>query len=90
MAIQDEPPEWLTALQSRGWGRLFSVLLTIIEPVGPLGAQLLWVAQPATRFIGGKVWGNALHELAQALETPAGIETLRSYIDPTPEGETGE
>ena len=48
--------EWIEKIRARGWGDVFSTALDILEPLGPLGAQLLWVAQPAAHWIGG--WGT--------------------------------
>lgn len=71
--------EWLQQIRARGWQDAFSTALDILEPLGPLGAQMLWVAQPAARAIGG--WGDAVSGLAQALEEPGGIERLRRLLD---------
>ena len=71
--------EWIEKIRARGWGDALSTALDILEPLGPLGAQLLWVAQPAAHWIGG--WGDSLGELAQALEAPDGIERLREMLE---------
>lgn len=69
--------EWIAAIRARGWGDAFSTALDVLEPFGPLGAQLLWVAQPAAR-LGG--WGETLGALARALEQPGGVEKLRQAL----------
>lgn len=56
-----------------------TLALDVLEPFGMIGAQVLWVAQPAARLIGG--WGNALGTLATALEDPHGIERLRHALE---------
>lgn len=71
--------EWIEKIRARGWGDALSTALDILEPLGPLGAQLLWVAQPAAHWIGG--WGATLSELALALEDPDGIERLREMLE---------
>jgi hypothetical protein len=71
--------EWLQRIRARGWENALSTALDILEPLGPLGAQVLWVAQPAARVIGG--WGEAVSGLAQALEEPGGIARLRRLLD---------
>lgn len=71
--------EWLEKVRARGWENALSLALDVLEPLGPLGAQLLWVAQPAARVIGG--WGDALTGLAQTLEEPGGVERLRRLLD---------
>jgi hypothetical protein len=71
--------EWIEKIRARGWGDALSTALDILEPLGPLGAQLLWVAQPAAHWIGG--WGDSLGELAQILEDRDGIERLRDMLE---------
>jgi hypothetical protein len=71
--------EFIQQVKARGWGDALSTALDVLEPLGPLGAQLLYVAQPAARMIGG--WGDSLGVLAQALEEPGGIERLRQALD---------
>ena len=71
--------EWIREIRERGWGDAFSAALDVLEPLGPLGAQFLWVAQPAARVIGG--WGDAFGVLAQALEEPGGIDRLRAMLE---------
>ena len=33
--------EWIESIKARGWGNAFSTALDILEPLGPIGAQLL-------------------------------------------------
>ncbi len=70
--------EWIKQIRARGWGTAFGTVLDVLEPLGPLGAQLLWIAQPAARLLGG--W-DAVGALAQALEEPGGIDRLREQIE---------
>ncbi len=70
--------EWIEQIRARGWGAAFSTVLDVLEPLGPLGAQLLWIAQPAARLIGG--W-ELVGGLAQALEEPGGIDRLRQRLE---------
>jgi hypothetical protein len=71
-------PNWVKQIKVRGLGGAFGVFLDILEPLGPLGAQLLWVAQPTLRVFGA---GETLNEVAQALEEPGGIERIRSLLN---------
>ena len=71
--------EWVEAVRARGWQHAASTVLDVLEPLGPLGAQVLWIAQPAARLVGG--WSDALGTLALALEAPGGIERLRHALD---------
>lgn len=76
---------FIQQVRARGWGDALSTALDVLEPLGPLGAQLLYVAQPAARMFGG--WGDSLGVLAQALEEPGGIERLRQALDDEDVGE---
>lgn len=73
--------EWLTQVQARGWGGVLTVALDILEPFGTLGAQFLWVAQPAFGLLGAEA---IIRGLAQALEAPGGIEALREALEDKP------
>ena len=77
---------WVEKIRARGWGDAFSTALDVLEPLGPLGAQLIWVAQPAAHWIGG--WGDSLGELARALEDPDEIERLREILEQDETDET--
>ncbi len=70
--------EWIEQIRARGWSTALCTALDVLEPLGPLGAQLLWVAQPAARLVGG--W-EIVGGLAQALEEPGGIDRLRQQIE---------
>ena len=69
---------WIQAVRARGWENAVSVALDVLQPLGPLGAQVLWFAQPAARLFGG---AEALGALALVLEAPDGIERLRRALD---------
>jgi len=71
-------PDWIKQIKERGLGGAFAVFLDIIEPLGPLGAQILWVAQPTMRVFGA---AETLGQVAQALEEPGGIERIRTLLN---------
>lgn len=73
--------DWIQQVHSRGLGQACCTVLDVLEPFGPLGAQMLWVAQPTTRLIGRDWWGEALAELATALEEPGGVARLRQRLE---------
>ncbi len=75
---QPTPPEWVTQIQSRGLGDALGLALDVLEPLGVLGAQLIWVAQPV---LG--VWFNrdTVHSIAQILETPGEVEHIRHFLE---------
>ena len=78
---QGNDNDWISQLRARGWGDFLNTALDVLEPLGPLGAQLLWIAQPA---LGLFVRRDALGALAQALEEPGGIAALRKQLDDEP------
>ncbi len=83
--LADTPPtarpdpalEWAAALRARGWGEALLTALEAFEPLMPIGAQMLWIAQPALDLFGG---GAVAGALARLLETPEGIAALRSRL----------
>jgi hypothetical protein len=69
---------WARAMQQRGLGGVLRALVNGLEPLGPLGAQALYIAQPALGLLGG--W-RAAGALARALEQPGGLDALRRILD---------
>lgn len=63
------------------------VALDVIEPVGAIGAQVLYITQPMARLLGDSRAETTA--LAQLLETPEGIQTLRQMLE-TDEAAQGE
>ncbi|MEZ4671254.1 MAG: hypothetical protein R3E39_25395 [Anaerolineae bacterium] len=72
------PPEWAQQLQARGLGHAVSVALDVLEPLGPLGAQLLWVAQPV---LGVFMQRDTLTSVAESLEASDKLDALRRFFD---------
>ncbi len=64
--------------KARGLSDTLRLALDVLEPLGALGAQALWVAQPV---LGLWLPRQAVSELAEALESPDGIERLRAFLD---------
>jgi hypothetical protein len=52
-------------------------LLTIAEPLGPLGAQVLWVAQPTLGLFMSR---DRISKIARLLEQPDGLAQLRILL----------
>ena len=75
---QPTPPDWVQQIQARGLGDALGIALDVLEPLGILGAQLIWVAQPV---LG--VWFNrdTVREIAQMLETPEEVEQIRRFLE---------
>lgn len=78
----DNGQKWILDIKARGWARALSLLVDAIEPLGVLGAQVLYTAQPAMSVFG---LGETVRGLAAALETPEGIAALRAALDDTPD-----
>lgn len=71
---------WLRAWRAQGHGDWSVSLLEAFEPLAPLAAQLMWVAQPG---LGWWLGHERLASLARALETPEGIAVLRGVLQDT-------
>jgi hypothetical protein len=77
MGSKHESQDWIESLRARGWGHTLNLALDVLEPLGPLGAQMLWVTQPVLGLVVNRA---ALGELAHYLETPGGIARLRQQL----------
>ncbi|MCC7452003.1 MAG: hypothetical protein IT324_31650 [Anaerolineae bacterium] len=75
---------WSAQLRSAGLDGLVGTLLDAAEPLGPLGAQLLWIAQPA---LGLLTPADEIDELARLLDDPAGMAWLRAELAAHPDEE---
>jgi hypothetical protein len=74
MAESNEHYEWIDQARRRGLGGALSLLLDALEPLGPLGAQVLWVFQP----VGGLLAGAESSAGGEALEAPAASSSCAS------------
>ncbi len=75
---QPTPPEWVTQLQARGLGDALGLVLDVLEPLGVLGAQLIWVAQPV---LGVWFKNDTIRSVAQTLEKPGEVEHIRHFLE---------
>jgi hypothetical protein len=76
-----KPPEWIRQVQQRGLASPLRLALDVLEPFGPLGAQIVWAAQP---LLGVYFSRQTLHEIAETLEMPGGIERMRAWLEASP------
>jgi hypothetical protein len=76
---------WIETARQRGWGDALNLMLNVIEPLGPFGAQVLWVIQPASGLFGAR---SGIGALAEALEQPGGIDRLRQQLEGDSPGDT--
>ncbi len=83
--LQNRIVKWSAQLRTMGLDNLVDVLLEAGAPLGPLGAQVLWIAQPALRLFAPN---EEIDGLARLLEDPSGVAWLRAALrgaDPTDE-----
>ena len=69
--------DWIERAKRRGQAPVMLTLLDVIEPIAPLLAQGLWVAQPLAGLWDGR---RAVGDLAEWLEAPDGIARLRRRL----------
>lgn len=67
---------------------MLSLALNALEPIAPLGAQVLWVLQPTAGLLGGQGMRTAFADFASALETPDGVASLRAELARDEQDET--
>jgi hypothetical protein len=75
---QPTPPDWVKQIQARGLGDALGLALDVLEPLGVLGAQLIWVAQPV---LGVWFKRDTVRSIAQTLETPGEVEHIRHFLE---------
>jgi hypothetical protein len=73
----DRLGRWSKRLHAARLNGLVGMLLDVVEPLGPLGAQMLWVAQPT---LGLLVPRDEVASLARLLEAPGGVGWLREQL----------
>ncbi len=83
MDKQSQSLDWLAKAKQKGYNQWLLVFLDVVEPIAPILAQGLWVAQPLSNLWGGT---SAIQHLAEMLETPDGIDHLRQRLS----DDTGE
>ena len=77
MKHQSEIAGWIDHAKRRGSAPILLTMLEAIEPLAPVLAQGLLVAQPLANLWRG---GDALRELADLLEEPDGLRELRRQL----------
>jgi hypothetical protein len=73
-----EKTQLVQQLKANGWESSAVFVLDVLEPLGPLGAQVLWVLQPA---LGAFVPRDVLGDLATVLEDPDETADLRRQLE---------
>lgn len=85
--VPDLPPDratwqprlsrWAVRLQAARLDGLVDALLEALEPLAPLGAQALYVAQPTLGLVMAR---DEIVALARLLETPGDVDWLRAVL----------
>jgi hypothetical protein len=68
---------WGERLRTSRLDSIVGALLDVVEPLGPIGAQLLWVAQPT---LGLLIPRKEIDMLARWLDEPGGVARLRAHL----------
>lgn len=68
---------WADRLSALHLAGLAGTLLEALEPLGPLGAQVLWVAQPT---LGLFMPRDDVAALARLLDDPGGMAWIRGQL----------
>lgn len=75
--VQKTISRWRTRIEELGVGGIVDTFLLAFAPFAPIGAQLLYIAQP---IMGLFVERNVISRWAVLLEEPDGIEWLRVQL----------
>jgi hypothetical protein len=68
---------WIEGLRDRGLTGAATTILDLLEPLGPLAGGVLQIGAP---LLGLLVPRAAVMALAEALDTPEGIDHLRGQL----------
>ncbi len=79
METRKQHSQWIETAKRRGNAPFLLSLLDAIEPIAPLLAQGLLVAEPLA-LLWGRGGGGALRALSEQLEAPGGLEALRRQL----------
>ena len=75
--VQATINRWRTRIEELGVGGMVDTLLIVMAPLAPIGAQLLYIAQPV---MGLFVERNSISQWATLLEEPDGLDWLRVQL----------
>ena len=76
-AWRDRLSRWAERLRAAHLDHAVGAALDLCEPLGPIGAQVLWVAQPT---LGLFVPRGEVASLARLLESPGGLAWVRDQL----------
>ncbi len=69
---------WVERARAHGMGGIARAVLIGFKPLGVLGAQLLYVFQPAAGALGLR---RTVGDIAEALENPDAYDELLEYLN---------
>lgn len=75
--------DWIEQIKARGLANAVTFALDALEPLGPLGAQMIWITQPLFGVFGGERTRHAVGDIAEALESADGIAHIRQRLSAT-------
>lgn len=75
---KDDTHAWIETARQRGLSGPVRLTLTVLEPLGVLGAQILYAAIPLSTIFGAQ---HAVNDIARALEEPDGIRQILDALD---------
>jgi len=75
---ENDTHAWIQAAHRRKLTGAVRLTLTVLEPLGVLGAQFLYIAQPMAAIFGAQ---HAFGDIARALEEPDGVRRLLDSLD---------
>ncbi|MEL7235651.1 MAG: hypothetical protein AAGK74_14205 [Chloroflexota bacterium] len=84
MTTREEPTtetDWIDRVQANGWETPLRLALDVMEPLGPFGAQVMWVLQPT---LGAFLNREVLRHIALTLEQPDELARVRQRLDEPP------
>ncbi len=79
MGSYEDHQALIDSIKARGWSSIAITLIDALAPLGIIGAQMVYIAQPAARAFG--VPGDLLAGLAGALEHPDELARIRAELD---------
>lgn len=75
--VRETIKQWRIRIDELGVGGIVDTLLVAFAPLAPIGAQLLYIAQPVAGLF---IERNVISRWATLLEEPDGIEWLRVQL----------
>lgn len=75
---EHEDYEWIHSVKQTGLGDFLYMAVKVLAPLGPIGAQLLFVAEPLAGLAFDR---KIIRDIANALEEPEHIKHLQEQLE---------